>query len=383
MPGSIYDWSMTAGQNDTADADIDWREGMFPDAVNDSARQMMGRSAEWRNDITGTLIAGGTANTLILTANSAFKSLANGRMLTFRAAANNTGPVTMNVNGLGAKAIRVIGPAGDVDLVADDLKAGCPCALLYSSSANGGAGAWIVVSATRAIGNDRVDAFPVGTRLLFQQSAAPTGWTKDVTQDNKALRLVSGTVTTGGTVSFTTAFSSARPTTSVAQGGTVGGTALTAEQIPGHAHGPGNLSGYTSTNGHHAHGPGNLQGPTDVQGNHTHNFGTERGEVGTGLFGVASWIDEDAVYQTAFNPAGAHRTLSIAVAGAHAHSAYMNAGATAGAGDHNHTVALNGGATAVTGGGQAHTHTLTPEAHSHATDLAVQYVDVIICEKAA
>lgn len=48
--------------------------------------------------------------------------------------------------------------------------------------------------------------FPSGTRLLFQQTAAPTGWTKDTTHNDKALRVVSGTVTAGGTTPFTTVF---------------------------------------------------------------------------------------------------------------------------------------------------------------------------------
>ena len=71
---------------------------------------------------------------------------------------------------------------------------------------------------------------PAGTRLLFQQTAAPTGWTKDTTHDNKALRVVSGTAGSGGSVSFTSAF------TSQSVGGTVGGTTLTTEQLPSHTH---------------------------------------------------------------------------------------------------------------------------------------------------
>jgi hypothetical protein len=38
--------------------------------------------------------------------------------------------------------------------------------------------------------------------MLFQQTAAPTGWTKDTTHNDKALRLTSGTVGTGGSVAF-------------------------------------------------------------------------------------------------------------------------------------------------------------------------------------
>jgi hypothetical protein len=71
---------------------------------------------------------------------------------------------------------------------------------------------------------------PTGTKMLFQQTAAPTGWTKDTTHDNKALRVVSGTASTGGSVAFTTAFASQ------AVSGTVGSTTLTTAEIPSHNH---------------------------------------------------------------------------------------------------------------------------------------------------
>jgi hypothetical protein len=71
-----------------------------------------------------------------------------------------------------------------------------------------------------------VDAFPSGTKLLFQQTAAPTGWTKSTSHDNKALRVVSSTASSGGSVAFTTAFASQ------AVSGTVGSTTLTTSQVP-------------------------------------------------------------------------------------------------------------------------------------------------------
>ena len=66
-----------------------------------------------------------------------------------------------------------------------------------------------------------------GTAMLFAQTAAPTGWTKSTTHNNKALRVVNGTASSGGTVAFTTAFSSQN----------VGATTLTLSQIPAHDHG--------------------------------------------------------------------------------------------------------------------------------------------------
>jgi hypothetical protein len=85
-------------------------------------------------------------------------------------------------------------------------------------------------------------AFPTGTRMSFQQTAAPTGWTKDTTAglDNSAMRIVTGSVVNGGTQGFTTAFASQTPAGSVsitAVSGTAGATTLTTPQIPSHSHG--------------------------------------------------------------------------------------------------------------------------------------------------
>lgn len=75
---------------------------------------------------------------------------------------------------------------------------------------------------------------PSGSVMLFVQTAAPTGWTKSTTHDNKALRVVSGTASSGGSVVFTTAFGT--PAVSGTVGGTVGATTLTTAQMPSHNH---------------------------------------------------------------------------------------------------------------------------------------------------
>lgn len=85
-------------------------------------------------------------------------------------------------------------------------------------------------SSVLGAGDLSVAPFPSGTRMLFAQTSAPSGWTKDVTQDNKALRVVAGSAGTGGSVGFTTAFSS------TATSGTTGSTALTEAQMPAHRH---------------------------------------------------------------------------------------------------------------------------------------------------
>lgn len=54
---------------------------------------------------------------------------------------------------------------------------------------------------------------PSGTAMLFVQTSAPTGWTKSTTHDNKALRVVSGSASSGGTTAFTSVFTSRTITT--------------------------------------------------------------------------------------------------------------------------------------------------------------------------
>lgn len=81
-------------------------------------------------------------------------------------------------------------------------------------------------------------AFPTGTAMMFVQTAAPTGWTKSTTHDNKALRVVSGTAATGGSAAFTTAFGtpSVSGSVSLSVSGSVGATTLSTAQMPSHLH---------------------------------------------------------------------------------------------------------------------------------------------------
>jgi hypothetical protein len=79
------------------------------------------------------------------------------------------------------------------------------------------AGAWLSVSGDSGI--------PSGTLMLFQQTTAPTGWTKQTTHNDKALRVVSGSASSGGVDTF-----------SAVMNGSVGATTLTTAQIPSHTH---------------------------------------------------------------------------------------------------------------------------------------------------
>lgn len=187
------------------------------------------------------------------------------------------------------------------------------------------------------------DSFSSGTIMLFQQTSAPTGWTKITTHNNKALRVVSGTASSGGSVAFTTAFASQAVSGTISSetaGGSISGTALTTAQLPAHTH----TFSDTAT--------------TSSNGSHTHTLGfTELGGSGSG------------------NPQAEN--------GGSSGSTYTET--TSSSGSHTHSVTVSG-TTSSTGSGSTHTHTFTGTAHDHtfsgtAINLAVQYVDVIFASK--
>lgn len=153
-------------------------------------------------------------DTITATLTPAITAYATGQLFLHKAGGTNTGAATLNENAVGAKTIKK-GKASSLDLSAGDFAAGKMGLFAYDGTN------MVMLNAAE---------FPSGTRLIFQQTAAPVGWTKDATHNDKALRVVSGSVVNGGSVAFTTAFASQTPT------GTVGNTTLTLAQIPSHTH---------------------------------------------------------------------------------------------------------------------------------------------------
>lgn len=208
--------------------------------------------------------------------------------------------------------------------------------------------------------------------MLFQQTSAPTGWTKVTTGvDNKALRVVSGTVGSGGTNAFSntladrsiTANSANASTTgnitvsdtsatgnvsidSATTGGTVDNHTLSTNEIPSHLHYL-RSNTYSSMNNARSSGPGFYPGYN----------GSQSRENQSGI-------------QRRWTRVSGH-TENEGGGGAHTH------GFTGGSHNHNGTLS-----------GTAHNHnaSFTGSAHNHSItvsnlDLAVQYLDVIIAAK--
>ena len=102
-------------------------------------------------DLGGVNTVAGTGDAITVTAALSWTAygtgdgqIGTGTRLTFKAGAANTTATTINVNSLGAKAIRKISGGSDVALVAGDILAGVRYEMIYDSAANSAAGAWIL-----------------------------------------------------------------------------------------------------------------------------------------------------------------------------------------------------------------------------------------------
>lgn len=161
---AVWQWSTTAGNNATADPNINWAEGMAPSAVNDSARAMMQQIQFWRKDTSGSnLQTGGTSSAYTITSNEGFSSttVMAGAVLNFYAHVSNATGATLNVDGLGAFPIRVD--------TSNPLPAGAFRALgHYTATFSASGGTWIVENYY-----DNSFTIPLGAYLYTSINSAP------------------------------------------------------------------------------------------------------------------------------------------------------------------------------------------------------------------
>lgn len=194
----------------------------------------------------------------------------------------------------------------------------------------------VQISTTSASGG----GVPSGTTMLFQQTAAPTGWTKQTTHNNKALRVVSGTASSGGSVAFTTAFSTSRTVS-----GSVANHTLTLSEIPSHNHGSGTLAAAS----------------------HVHDM--DHGHTGSTNLNALSWSN--------------HNNRFISSSGSFDYTFNLSSGSsgTVSISNHNGNTGNSGdlsvsGSTSNRGGDGSHNH-----GWSGSVNVGVQYVDLIIATK--
>lgn len=130
---TLYKWSQTASADATADSTINWAEGQSPSSVNDSARAMMAAIAKYRDDTAGAIVTTGTSTAYAVNTYQVFQSFAqlNGQVIAFTPHATNGATVTINVDGLGARPLR-LAPNGE--LPGGVLIQGTPYVALYNNS---------------------------------------------------------------------------------------------------------------------------------------------------------------------------------------------------------------------------------------------------------
>jgi microcystin-dependent protein len=143
-----FSWSITAADNDDADPDVPWPEGMLPGAVNNGARAIMAAMARLLKDLNGTVATTGSSNTYLATSNCGHSAYVNGAVLTVRANHTNTSTATLNLNSFGAKAVVIFGQDGEAALAGGEIQSGGTYQLRYDSALASAAGAWLLLNPT-------------------------------------------------------------------------------------------------------------------------------------------------------------------------------------------------------------------------------------------
>ncbi len=252
-------------------------------AVNYLSTLKLGTALPLTEGGTGATTAGAALTALggaTSGANSNITSL-TGLTTALTVAQGGTGAATHTANavliGEGTSAISTVSPGSSGNVLTSD-------GTDWTSAAPGG-------------------GFDSGTRMIFAQNAAPTGWTKDTTNYNQhAMRIVTGTGGgTAGTVDFTSAFTSQAVAGSVAVtgiSGSAGSTTLSIPQIPSHTHSTQVGSPASSTFsglkfGTKPLGAGNT-GATGGGGSHSHPFSFTSGTAtftGTAIDLAVKYLD--------------------------------------------------------------------------------------------
>ncbi len=227
-----------------------------------------------------------------------------------------------------------------------------------ATTANAGTNSTAVATTafvTTAIAN--ADAFPSGTKMLFQQTSAPTGWTKVTSGvDNKALRVVSGSASSGGSNAFSNTFASKAITANsgnTTAGGnvSVGNTAAGGNISVANANTGGNVNSHTLS--------------TNEMPSHSHSYSiythTPRGER-DGDAPTVRFVNNNLVGFNTGNTGGSGGHSHGFTGGAHNHNANFSGS------NHNHNASFSG---------SAHNHSISVTN----LDMGVQYLDVIIASK--
>jgi hypothetical protein len=146
--------------------------------------------------------------------------------------------------------------------------------------------------------NSIPDFIGTGTLMLFEQTNAPLNWVKQTSHNDKMLRLVDGTVSSGGSISFSSAFPNSTIPISASSpySVTVGNHTLSTTEIPSHSH----ADTGSAVNVNRANGPGARRsyiapvpntGAEGGSGAHAHPWGASSVSVSTTLDLRVQYVD--------------------------------------------------------------------------------------------
>lgn len=175
--------------NNNAPAPNGFPENMPFSGVNDSARALMAATKRMWGRLNGRYASGGSANAYSLTPDGALAAYTLGERYSFRANFSNTGAATLNISGLGAKAIKKMTASGKADLASGDIQSGQPVTAEYDGTdmvmvtlpansvlpAAGSAGN-VLASDGTGWTSSVSSLVPVGALMPYAGTAAPTGW---------------------------------------------------------------------------------------------------------------------------------------------------------------------------------------------------------------
>jgi len=246
-----------------------------------------------------------------------------------------------------------------------------------------------------------------GTLMLFQQSAAPSSWTKESTHNDKSLRVVTGNVSPGGSTAFSSVFASRSVAGNISVAGSAGqnsgggstgqaaattgsGSATTGQGAGGQGSAT-TGSGSASTGNASASGTvGNTTLSTPQIPSHSHTTGstTTKGCGNPPPTGQQTRCQSDGTGNTA-NAGGGGQHSHPFSGSSHSHPGGSH---THPGGQHTHPQHTHPGGSHTHPGGQ-HTHPFSGAQHTHpvsittssfsgtSQDFDVNYVDIIICSK--
>jgi hypothetical protein len=174
---TLWKWSKTANNNDTADSTINLRENWAPSVVNNSTRALMAAGAKYRDDISGVIVTGGSGTAYTIASNQNLTALTDGFQIAAKAHTVGGATPTLQVDATSAKPIQSV--AGTGVATAAILSGG-----IYTFIYNLAADAWIVKAGRLG---DQLIAASYPDLLAIEALAGTTGALKKTAADTWAL----------------------------------------------------------------------------------------------------------------------------------------------------------------------------------------------------